>query len=273
MTSLDTALPRERLVDLVGRQGLRAARLLRELLAFALIALGVIVAKLGVSRRVVHPLILDQVWQAGVRLLPMIGFFGVALGLVIIGQTVTLLSRVGAQEFIGTVMVAVVVRELGPLLTAILVIARAGTAAVVELGTMRAFGEVRALESLGIDPVHYLVMPRMLGLAVAVLCLTTYLVLIAIVSGYLFIFLQEVPLTPSAYFGQLADALRWQDFALLGSKTVLFGLLIAVIHCYHGLARRLQVEEVSSSTARAVVQSVIGCAVLDAFFLVGYVFT
>ena len=109
-------------------------------------------------------------------------FLGIALGLLVIAQTTALLSQLGAQAYVGTIMVTVVVRELGPLLTAILVLARAGTANVVELGTLRALGEVRALESLGIDPIHYLVMPRMLGLAVAVFCLTVYLILTALMN-------------------------------------------------------------------------------------------
>ena len=255
-----------------GRRALGVARLFRELAAFALITLGVLFTKLGVSRRVVHPLVLSEIWEAGVRLLPLISFLGIALGLLVIGQTTALLTRLGAQQFIGTVMVTVVVRELGPLLTAIVVLARAGTATVVELGTMRALGEIRALESLGIDPIHYLVMPRTLALATAVFCLTTYLILLALLSGYCFAFLQGVPVKPAAYFGQLGDALRWQDFVLLGLKTSLFGAVIAVVNCYHGLARRLAIADVSEVTARAVVHSVTGCVVLDALFLVGYVF-
>jgi phospholipid/cholesterol/gamma-HCH transport system permease protein len=262
----------ESLVERAGRGTLRSARLLRELAAFALITLGVMLTKLGSARKVVHPLVFAQIWEAGVRLLPMVSFLGVALGLLVVGQTTALLTRLGAHQYIGTVMVAVVVRELGPLLTAILVLARAGTANVVQLGTMRALGEVRALESLGIDPIHYLVMPRTLALALAVACLTTYLILMALLSGYGFAFLQDVPLKPAAYFGQLGDALRWQDFALLALKTSLFGIVIAVVNCYHGLARPLEVEEISEVTARAVVQSVTGCVIIDALFLVGYVF-
>jgi phospholipid/cholesterol/gamma-HCH transport system permease protein len=207
-----------------------------------------------------------------VRLLPMIGFLGLALGLVIVGQTAALPSKVGAHEYIGTVMVTVVVRELGPLLTVIMVLARSGTSNVIELGMSRALGEVEALESLGIDPVHYLVMPRVLALAVSVFCLTTYLILITIGSGYLFAFLLDLPLLPSAYFGQIGDALRWQDFVLLLLKTTAFGIVIAVVNCYHVLARPLRIEDVSGVTTRAVVESVIGCVLIDAVFLVGYLF-
>jgi len=262
----------ERTLDRTGDRVVAAAIGLREMAAFALITLGVLVTKFGASRRVVHPMIFAQIRQAGLRLLPMMVFLGLALGLLIIGQTVALLSRVGAQAYIGTVMVSVLVRELGPLLTAVVVLARAGTANVVELGTMRAAREIGALEALGIDPIHYLVMPRMLGLAISVFCLATYLVLVAIVSGWVFAFVQDVPLRPAAYFGQLGDALRWQDFALFGLKTFLFGVVIAIVSCHHGLARPLRFEEISSATERTVVAGLVACVLLDVIFLVGYVF-
>ncbi len=251
---------------------LRALRRMHELGAFAVITLGVIFTKHRVAQRVVRPLIREQIWSAGWRLLPMVGFIAAALGLVIVGQTVGLLARLGAQEYIGTVMVTVLVRELGPLLTAVLVLARAGTANVVELGTARALGEVEALESLGIDPIHYLVVPRVIGLAVSVFCLTTYLVGIAILCGWLFAFLQDVPLPMGTYFGQISQALRWQDFALFGLKTVGFGVIVAVVNCYHGLARPLRVEEISGVTSQAVVETVTACVLLDAVFIVAYIF-
>ncbi len=261
-------------VGVVGRWIIHSLDVLRELAAFTVITLTVSVTKFNASRQVVHPLIFAQIWNAGLRLLPMVGFIGAALGLVIVGQTVGVLATFGAQGYIGTVMVTVLVRELGPLLTAVIVLARAGTVNVVELGTMRALGEIEALESLGIDPIHYLVMPRMIGLSVAVFCLATYLVLIAIVCGYLFMFafLQDVPLTLGQYLAQFNNALHWEDFALFALKTALFGCIIAVVNCYHGLARPLRVEDVSQATARAVVESVMGCVLLDAIFIVAYLF-
>jgi phospholipid/cholesterol/gamma-HCH transport system permease protein len=170
-------------------------------------------------------------------------------------------------------MVVVVVRELGPLLTAFLVLARIGTANVVELATARAMGEVEALEALGIDPVHYLVVPRVAGMAVGVFSLTVYLILGAVCSGYLWAFLQEVPLRPGEYFQQLAGALSGLDFVLLGLKTLAFGSVIAIVTCYHGLAQPLRLEEVSAATVRAVAQSVICCVLIDALFIVIYLST
>ncbi len=263
-------LPRSYL-NFVGRQIFRFLQTAQGVGAFALITLGVTCTKWNASWRVIHPLIRAQVDRAGVRLLPGVIFLGVALGLVIVGQTVAVMNKLHLEQYAGTVMVTVLVRELGPLAAALLVLARVGTAIVIELGLSRAQGEVEALEALGIDPVHYLVMPRVIGLAAAIFSLTVYLVLVALVSGYLFVFLQEVPLMPAEYFSQLARALVWQDFALLGLKTLTYGATIAVVTCYHGLAQRLRLEEVSDATTRAVAQSVVGCVLADALFIVVYI--
>lgn len=259
-----------RYLNWIGRIILRLVRTLHGLGAFALITLGVTITKFWKASKVTHPLIIAQVDRAGVRLLPMVTFLAFALGLVVIGQTVSLLNRVGATPYAGIVMVTVIVRELGPMVTALLVLARVGTAIVIELSTNRATGEIEALEALGIDPVHYLVMPRVLGLSISIFSLTVYLIIIALLSGYLFAFIQDVPLRPGAYFAQLANSLRWQDFALLALKTISFGVIIAVVCCYQGLARPVRLEDVSNVTTQAVVESVIACVLLDALFIIVY---
>ena len=238
--------------------------------AFALITLGVMLSKFGAASRVIRPLVLREINRSGVQLLPMFLFLSAALGLLVIGQAVSWLARLGAFENLGAIMVVAVVRELGPLITALLVLARIGTANVVELGTARATGEVEALEALGIDPVHYLVVPRVVGMAVGTFALTVYLIIGALVSGYVWAFLQDVPLRPDQYFSQLAAALNWIDFALLAVKTFAFGSIIAMVTCYHGLAQPLRLEEVSRATVRAVAQAVIACVLIDALFIIIY---
>lgn len=254
----------------IGRKLIRLIKTIHGLGAFALITFGVTVTKLNFASRVVHPLIRAQIYRAGVRLLPMISFMAAALGLVVIGQSVALLSRVGATNWAGTIMVTVVVRELGPLVTALLVLARIGTATVIELGTARALGEVEALEALGIDPIHYLVMPRVIALAISSSALTVYLILIALFSGYVVAFLQDIPLRPGDYFSQLAAALTWEDFALLALKTSAFGIVIAITTCFEGLAQQMRLEDVADATTAAVVNSVIACVLLDGLFIVVY---
>ena len=152
-------------------------------------------------------------------------------------------------------------------------LARVGTANVIELGTARALGEVEALEALGIDPVHYLIVPRVIGMALGIFSLTIYLILGALGSGYLWAFLQDVPLTPGDYFKQITEALDWLDFALLALKTMAFGFFIAIVTCYHGLAQPLRLEDVSRVAVRAVTQGVVVCVLIDAVFIVLYLVT
>jgi phospholipid/cholesterol/gamma-HCH transport system permease protein len=257
-------------VNFIGRLIFRFLYTLQGVGAFALITLGVMISKFGRASEVIRPLIRREISRSGVRLLPLFIFLSAALGLLVIGQTVSWLSRVGAVDLLGTVMVVVIVRELGPLLTALLVLARIGTANVVELGTARATGEVEALEALGVDPVHYLVVPRVVGMALGTFSLTVYLILGSLISGYVWAFLQDVPLRPEQYLDQLAASLSWIDFAFLALKTCGFGTLIAMVTCYHGLAQPLRLEEVSNAAVRAVAQAVVGCVLLDAVFIVLY---
>jgi len=260
-----------RYFDFVGRQWLAFIDTVQGVGAFALITLGVTVTKLRESHRVVHPLIRRQVLRAGVGLLPSVLFLGASLGLVVIGQTVALLTRVGATEFIGMAMDTVVFRELGPLAAALMVLGRVGTATVVELGTKRAQGEIEALEALGIDPVHYLVVPRVIGLSLAIFSLTVYLILVVVLSGLLFAFITEVPISPGEYFGQIAAGLSYRDFAIVATKTICFGMIISIVTCFHGLAQPIRLEQVPAAATRAVSQSVTGCLALDALFIIIYI--
>jgi phospholipid/cholesterol/gamma-HCH transport system permease protein len=266
---LTAPLPRSYL-DYFGRKILVLIETLHGLTAFALITLGVAISNFGSKRHVIRPLVRSQVFRSGIRLLPMVGFMSVALGIIIVAQTEYILNRVGAENLVGTVMVSVVVRELGPILAALIVMARVGAATVIELGTARAMGEVEALEAIGIDPIHYLVVPRVFGLAISIFSLTVYSIFIALASGYLFAFLEDVPLEPLVYINQLAESMRWEDFVLIGLKTFGFGAIIALIICYHGLARPLGVTDVSMATTHAVAHSVIGVVLLDFLIIAIY---
>ncbi|MEI6082747.1 MAG: ABC transporter permease [Verrucomicrobiota bacterium] len=211
-----------------------------------------------------------EIWRCGVRQLPLTGFIGVALGLLVIGQAVALLRQVSAQRYIGTVMVTVVLRELGPLLTAFLVTARAGAATVVELGAVAMRGKAESVDRLGRRTMRDVVAPRVVAMGVSVFCLTIYLIAIALASGYLVAFIQNVPLRASAYCAQLAEAMHWMDFVLIGLKAALFGIVIGLVSCYHGLEGMLKIEQFPAATTRAVVEAFALCVVLDAVFLAGY---
>ena len=238
--------------------------------AFALITLAVIFRKSKVAPGLIRSMTRREIFRVGVRLLPMYLFVAFALGFVVIGQTVVVATRLGAFQFVGAVMVTVIVREFGPLLSAVLALARVGAANVIELGTGRALGHVEALEASGIDPIHYLVVPRVIGMTLSVFSLTVYLILTALASGYLVVFLQNVSVTPGNYFAELAKSLGWQDFVVLALKSCTFGFFISIVTCYHGLAQPLQLEDVARVTVRAATECIVVCVLIDALFLFTY---
>jgi phospholipid/cholesterol/gamma-HCH transport system permease protein len=257
-------------VENIGHQALRSPSGLRARWRFANAALAAAVTVPRSLRAEAHTRTMEQLWRCGVRQLPLVALLGLALGLLVVGQAVALLGQVGAQHYIGTVIVTVVMRELGPLLTAFLLAARVGTATVVELGALRVTGRVNPAEKVGVGAMRELVVPRLKALAAATVCLTVYLIVIALASGYLVAFLQGVPLRPGAYCGKLADALHGLDFALVVLKAALFGAVVAIVSCYHGIERLSRIEQFSQATTRAVVETLACCLVLDAIFLAGY---
>jgi phospholipid/cholesterol/gamma-HCH transport system permease protein len=259
----------------VGGSGWLAAfvgewRSLTRLGAFILITLATAVRRYRDNSRVIRPQVLGEIHRCGVRLLPIVGFLGVVLGIVFVGQTVSLMEQVGASNFMGTLMVTVFLREMAPMIAGLLVLARVGTASVVELGTARALGEVEALEVLGIDPIHYLVVPRVVGFAAAVVSLTAYFILISLGSGYVFAYARGLKASPMEFFTAIAGAMTAMDFPLLVLKTLLFGALTGWVICYQGLARPMTLEEVGPATTRTVAVCVVGCLMLDALFITVY---
>jgi len=245
---------------------------LKRLVAFTLITLATGVQKWGVAPRVIHPLIREQILRAGVRLLPLVCLLGLVLGFSIVGQLLVRLNETGQPKLFSKIIGPIVVRELGPLAAMLVVLTRVGTAMVTELGTARALGEIEALEALGIDPIHYLVVPRVIGLTVSVVALTLYLVLVSLLGGFLLGFCQGSSVTLSDYFGSLAGALSWLDFPMLGLKTLTLGAINALIICYQGLAEPLRLEDVGDATARTVAQCFVAGLAIDTLFLVAYFF-
>jgi phospholipid/cholesterol/gamma-HCH transport system permease protein len=254
----------------LGRRILGGIETSRRIGAFTLITLGTLVTKFGTSPRVIRPLVQQEILRSGVRVLPIVCFLGMALGLVIVGQTVLLLVQVGQTQLMGPLLVTVVIRELGPLTAALVVLARVGTAAVTELGTSRAVGEVEALEAMGIDPIHYLVVPRLIGFTVSIVSLTVYMVITALLAGYLVAFLQGLSMGLGEYFRVIADAVSWVDFPLLALKTLAFGMLTSLIICYHGLAEAMRLEDVGHATTKTVAHTMVACLFVDALFLPVY---
>ena len=246
---------------------------IKRVTAFTLITLVTAVQKWSLAPRVIHPLIRDQIYRAGVGLLPLVCVLGFGLGFVIIGQVLVLLTQGGQSPKLFSLIIGpVIIREVAPLAATLVVLMRVGTAMVTELGMARATGEVEALEALGIDPIHLLVVPRVIGLTVSVFALTMYLAVVSLMGGYLMGFVRCSSLTLNDYFGSIVSALTWIDFPLLGHKTLLLGAVNSLVICYQGLAEPLRLEQVGDATARTVAMCLVASLVLDVIFLVPNLF-
>jgi len=208
-------------------------------------------------RRTVRDVLARQVLFTGFEAVRFISLLAFLIGISVVVQAQVWLPRAGQSHLLGPVLVMVIVRELGPLLVNFVVIGRSGTAIATELGNMNVSGEVRALDALGLDPFTYLVLPRVLGVAISVFCLTVIFIMVSFVSGYLSgIFMGANPGPPYFFFNSVFKAISQLDVLNLLAKTIVPGILTGVICCTEGLSVRTAITEVPQASTRAVVRSV-----------------
>ncbi len=243
------------LLTAIGRGTARWLALVGAQARFAFEAVASIPTLPGAGRRVAARVLLNQLRFTALQAVGLIVLLSGVLSYLTISATLTQLSRVGASEFIGELMVVVIVRELGPLLTALAVVSRSGTAITAELATNMVMGEVRALEGLGIDPYHYLVLPRLFGCVLSVGTLMILFDVIAIVGGYLAA-VAYGGMSGARYLGIVLQNLTTQDVVLTVVKGLLFGLVIGIIPSYQGLSVRHGPTEIPQAVIRGTVGSI-----------------
>ncbi len=195
-----------------------------------------------------------QIQFTGVDAVPFTALLALLTALSVVVQIQ--LVGLGQSELFGKLMVVVLVRELGPIIVAMVVLARSGTAVATEMATMRVSGEITALKLGGIDPFDYLVLPRLGGMAVSLFCLTQVFIAISLSCGFLLSRLL-VPDAPPAseYLALITAQLSGRDAFIVALKTIIPGLLIGAIGCREGLNCGLSYTDVPRATTRAVVRS------------------
>jgi phospholipid/cholesterol/gamma-HCH transport system permease protein len=183
----------------------------------------------------------------------------------VVVQTQVWLGKVGQSPLIGPVLVMVVVREIAPLLVNFIVIGRSGTAMATELATMKLNGEIRVLDAQGLDPFVYLVLPRVVGAAASVFCLTIVFIAVSFVSGYFSGALLGANMgPPSLFVSEIFKAVRPADVLNVIVKTLLPGATTGAICCAEGLGVGAATTEIPQAATRAVVRSVAAMFVLSA---------
>lgn len=200
----------------------------------------------------------------GVRALLIIFLIGFLLGLIISFQSAIPLRMFGAEIFVAQLLGLSIFRELGPLVTAIILAGRSGSSFAAELGTMKINEELSALQTMGLDPLRFLIVPRMLAAMIMTPLLTIFFNLFSLIGGAVVMLSMGYPLV--TYLNQMGLALQAGD--ILGGlfKAFVFSILVAWIGCVRGLQTGSGASAVGLSTTRAVVSGIILIAVMDGVF-------
>jgi len=257
-------------VGWVGRVGRRTIELLSEVWALFGTLGEATVADFApgvAARKLVHSIMVTQVMFTGVQAVSLVSVIGLLIGASIIIQTNMMMPADG--ELIGRVLVAVVLRELAPLITAIVVAGRSGTAIATELGNMKVNSEVLALSSLGIDPVRFVVLPRMLACVVSVVALMIYFTIVSLTAALALGMLTSGSSLSSFQQG-VAGSVMPHDLVLFFAKGVGLGTIVGWLSCHFGLGVKSSPTEVPQQASRAVVNSLVGCVVYNTLLTAGF---
>jgi phospholipid/cholesterol/gamma-HCH transport system permease protein len=204
--------------------------------------------------------------RAGVNALLIVGLISFLTGMILAFQAATALSQFGVEIFVVNLVSLAMLREMGVIMTGVVLAGRSGSAFAAEIGTMKINEEVSALETMGLDPVRFLVMPRVLAGILIMPFLTIYADMMGVAGGFLVMRLEGYPLP--ALWNQLVGAVGVNDLLSGLIKSFFFGFLVAGIGCLRGLQTRSGPSAVGESTTRSVVSGIFLIVVADAIFAV-----
>jgi phospholipid/cholesterol/gamma-HCH transport system permease protein len=258
------------LPDEVGYGVRQAASDLREQVEFLGSVTGGLLPTLRDSKKMRWPEVRRVFEVAGANAVPIVSLVSVLVGLIIAFESAQPLAQFGAQIYVVNMIGLVMVRELGPLLAAILLAGRSGSAFAAEIGTMKVNEELDALQTLGLDPIRFLVIQRITAAILLTPLLTFYATFLGIAGGVLVALGLGFPLP--LIFHQLCSAVGLSDVSLGAAKGVVFGAIVSAVGCLRGLQTRQGPSAVGVSTTRAVVTSILLIIIADAVFSILFYF-
>lgn len=208
---------------------------------------------------------ISEMVKAGYNSVPIVSVISLFVGIILALQAAYQLKRVGALIYVANLVGVSLTRELGPIMTAIIVSGRSGSAFAAEIGSMKAAEEVDALTTMGINPVRYLVVPKLIALMVMVPSLTIISDLVGIFGGFL-LAITALEIHPYNYFQQTVNALLIKDVFTGLLKAWAFGIVITLVGAYQGFKVTGGAEEVGRRTTASVVTSIFLVIIVDLFF-------
>jgi phospholipid/cholesterol/gamma-HCH transport system permease protein len=235
------------LLDSIGQRALRICNRVGDFFMFLVVT----IQTLFTTRLKVHR-VLAQMQQIGVESLVIVVLTGLSTGLALALQTYIGFERFGIQDFLGTIVTLGMTRELGPVLTGIMVTGRCGSAITAELGTMQITDQIDALKTLCVNPYQYLIVPRILGSMIILPFLTVFSMIFGIIGGFFFCVYVK-GLNADSYMSGIRQFVELSDITGGLIKASFFGLILAWVGSYYGYRTRGGARGVGRATTRAVV--------------------
>ena len=257
--------PGRALIERLGHGTFEALNEGRRLLSFFGLTAVTILRAIVSPRRVRIISFLSHVERVGLDAMPIVGLLSFLIGVVLAYQGADQLRAFGAEVLTVNLLGVTVLREIGVLMTAIMVAGRSGSAFTAEIGTMKVNDEVDAMQTLGIDPMEVLVLPRLFAMMVALPLLAFYANVMAIMGGGMMCVF-ELGVTPPQFLAQLREAVTLTQLTVGIVKAPFFAFLIAMVGCYEGLKVGGSAESVGLHTTQSVVVSIFLVIVADALF-------
>jgi len=256
------------MVAALGRWATRKARDYSYALGFLFLVLKETVFFFRRKQVALHVLVM-QILFTGFEALNIVSLISLSIGAVIIVEAGSILPRFGQTGLMYPILIIVITRELGPILTAFIIAARSGTAIATELGNMVVAHEVEAYVSVGISPIAYLVVPRVLGVTISVMALTVYFNIFGLFGSFLVTqLIKPVPLID--YLQALLRAIQLRDVLSMVLKSFIFGVIISVVATFQGFKVSASVTEIPRAAIKAVGQGFVLCFLADAVITLIY---
>ena len=197
-----------------------------------------------------------QTAKIGASSIPIVSLISFFVGIVIALQSAYQMQKMSAEMYIASLVALSMIRELGPVLTALVVAGRCGAAITAEIGTMKVTEQIDALETMATNPINYLVVPRFWALLVSVVMLTVYAVFISMVGGYI-VGVYKLHISHHMYVKMTFDPLTQSDLRNGLYKSIVFAIIICIISCFEGMRAQEGAEGVGKATTSSVVRSFI----------------
>lgn len=214
---------------------------------------------------------ISEMVKVGYNSVPIVSVIALFVGIILALQSAYQLKRVGAMIYVANLVGVSLTRELAPILTAIIVAGRSGSAFAAEIGSMKSAEEVDALVTMGINPIRFLVVPKLIAMMVMLPALTMIADFIGILGGFL-LSITELQLNPYNYIQQTMNALVIKDIVTGLIKALAFGIVITIVGAYQGFKVEGGAEEVGRRTTASVVISIFLVIVFDLFFTLLFYF-